>query len=133
VALTLAGFLPIDPIKVGEILGQMVTRLGISGLYTTNRFCKFAADQTFRNSALSDHGDSPPGLLCYRYPPECPSKHLASYTPFPAAPFQRRHIADTERQCLRQIVNFNKGIARGVIHSAHNRGVASRLQRGDDG
>src|SRR5450755_3333278 len=30
VALILAGFLPIDPIKVGAILGQMVTRLGIS-------------------------------------------------------------------------------------------------------
>jgi hypothetical protein len=34
---------------------------------------------------------------------------------------------------LRQRINFHEGIARGVIDSAHNRGVAPRRQSGDDG
>jgi hypothetical protein len=46
---------------------------------------------------------------------------------------ERRHIADTEQHCLRQVVNFNEGIARGIIDSTYDGGVAPRLQRGDDG
>jgi hypothetical protein len=36
-------------------------------------------------------------------------------------------------KALLQAVNFYEGIARGVVHSAHNRGVAPRRQSGDDG
>jgi hypothetical protein len=34
---------------------------------------------------------------------------------------------------LRQCENFHDGVAGGVIETAHDRGVAPRLQRGDNG
>jgi hypothetical protein len=51
----------------------------------------------------------------------------------PQQPFSTHDLFLLPRLCLLQPVNFHEGIARGVIHSAYDGGVAPRLQSGDNG